>query len=352
MKLAILTIQSMNYGNRLQNWALQNTLIALGHNVETIRRDAGIHGSLITKLKTMKRAVGHIKHLHDWIGSFHKFDRMISFSKAIVSKEFVSADLTTRYDAFIVGSDQVWNPDFDMNSELDYLPFIDRGRKVAYAASFGVSDICEDREKTAQLLRGFKSISVREDAGAEIVYKLTGQRIAVVLDPTMLVSVDEWSRLSTKPDVTGVDTPYLLKYVLGNDVHKMEIESIAQNQGLQVIDLGGNDLPVGPSEFLWLIEHAKVVCIDSFHGSVFSLLFHRPFVIFERQSANADMSSRFDTLCRVFDMGHHRFCSPEFDYERCLDEDWGAFERRLAAERERSLGWLSRALEEVGGRDA
>lgn len=352
MKLAIITIQSMNYGNRLQNWALQKTLIDLNQNVETLRRDAGMRGSLITKLKTIKKTIGRLKHLRDWIGAFHKFDRIIHFSNAILSKEFVSADLANRYDAFIVGSDQVWNPDFDMNSELEYLPFVDCGRKVAYAASFGVSDISEDRERTAQLLKGFKSISVREDAGAEIVYKLTRQRIAVVLDPTMLVSVDVWRRLSTKPDVTGVDAPYLLKYVLGNDVHKMEIEKIAQDQGLQIIDLGDNGLPVGPSEFLWLIEHAKAVCIDSFHGSVFSLLFHRPFVIFERQGANADMSSRFDTLCRIFDMGHHRFCSSEFDYGRCLDEDWGTFERRLAIERARSLGWLKSALDEIGNKNA
>lgn len=351
MKIGILTIQSMNFGNRLQNWALQEILRGFQFEVETIQRDAGIHGALSSKVKALRRPFGRLVHRHDWVGAFYKFDKLISFSKSIVSKEFVSSNLQDQFDTFVVGSDQVWNPDFAFNSELDYLPLVDPEYKIAYAASFGVSKISTNRARTAKLLSGFKAISVREDAGANIIQDLNGGHADIVLDPTMLVSVDKWGTISTKPGIPNIDAPYLLKYVLGDDAHKNEIETIARNNGLQIIDLENRELPVGPAEFVWLIEHAQIVCIDSFHGSVFSLLFHRPFVIFERVSADADMSSRFDTLCRLFDMGHHRFCSADFDYDRCLNENWDAFEQKLASERARSLEWLKQALEGIGGRD-
>lgn len=342
----------MNCGNRLQNWALQEVLAAMGHDVETLRRDAGINGSLRSKMRALKSRVGAIRHLRDRYGAFRRFDRRVRFSRCVVSKEYVSPETEGSYDAFVVGSDQVWNPDFDFISELEYLPFIPAVKKLSYAASFGVSEISSNRDRTAELLRGFSSISVREDAGAAIVRDLAGVTAEVVLDPTMLVGCEAWEGVARKPGVQGLDSPYLLKYVLGDDAHDGDIAKTAGELGLSVVDLTDGFLPVGPAEFVWLIAHARMVCVDSFHGSVFSLLFHRPFVIFERQSADADMSSRFDTLCRIFDMGHHRFCSPEFDYERCLDENWGAFERRLAAERDRSLGWLRCALEGVGGCDA
>ena len=342
----------MNCGNRLQNWALQEVLTAMGHDVETLRRDAGTNGSLRSKVRTLKSRVGVIRHLHDRYGAFRRFDGLVRYSQCVVSKEYISPEIEDSYDAFVVGSDQVWNPDFDFISELEYLPFVPATKKLSYAASFGVSEISSNRGRTAELLRGFNSISVREDAGVVIVRDLAGVPAEIVLDPTMLVGREAWERVARKPGIKGLDSPYLLKYVLGDDAHEGDIVKTAGELGLSVVDLTDGSLPVGPAEFVWLIAHAEMVCVDSFHGSVFSLLFHRPFVIFERQSADADMSSRFDTLCRAFGMGHHRFCSSDFDYGRCLDEDWDAFERTLADERSRSLGWLRDALDKVSGRDA
>ena len=342
-----MTILSINYGNRLQNYALQEVLRAQGHQVDSLRRDAGFGNSFAGSLRAAKRVLGTFRN-HGRKVRFARFGRRITISRLTASREYVSPGLAGAYDAFIIGSDQIWNPDFDFNSNLEYLPFVPSPQKLAYAASFGISRITENRELTASYLRDIPSISVREDAGAAIVEDLTGARAEVVLDPTMLLDVEEWRAIAQKPAMSIIDVPFMLKYVLGDDAYEDAIDGFARERGLAVINLSDKSLPVGPAEFVWLIANASMVCTDSFHASVFSLLFHRPFIIFERQSADADMSSRFDTLCRVFDMEHHRFCADGFNLARCEGEDWDNFERRLASECARSLAWLENSLSRVG----
>ena len=348
MKTAILTIQSINYGNRLQNYALQTVLESYGNCVESLGREAGFHGSTIAKLKTAKRRLGALRHRHDKLGSFYHFDtQFVSFSNAVVSKEHVTPCLESSYDSFVIGSDQVWNPDFEFNSELDYLPMVPSEKKIAYAASFGVSEITENREKTAELLDGIKSISVREAAGANIVRDLTGRDVPVVLDPTLLLDPTDWQKVSVKPGKVDCSSPYVFKYVLGNDVNDGRIAALAASHGLEVIDVMDDALAIGPSEFVWLIAHSDLVCTDSFHASVFALLHHRPLAVYERVSADADMSSRFDTLCSNFGLVGHRSSEASFGEETIFGTDWNDVEMRLASLRESSLVWLRDALDGV-----
>lgn len=348
MKTAILTIQSVNYGNRLQNYALQTVLENCGNCVESLGREAGFRGSTITKLKTAKRRLGALRHRHDKLGSFCHFDtQFVFFSNAVVSKEHVTPSLESSYDSFVIGSDQVWNPDFDFNSELEYLPMVPAEKKIAYAASFGVSEITENREKTAELLDGIKYISVREAAGANIVHDLTGRDVPVVLDPTLLLDPADWQKVSVKPEKVDCSRPYVFKYVLGNDVNDGRIAALATSRGLDVIDVMDDALAIGPSEFVWLIAHSDLVCTDSFHASVFALLHHRPLAVYERVSADADMSSRFDTLCSNFGLVGHRSSETSFGEEAIFGTDWDGVEMRLAALRESSLAWLRGALDGV-----
>lgn len=347
MKAAILTIQSDNYGNRLQNFALQKVLSSYGYQVESLRRYAGFGNPIVRTLRNMKHSFDLVCK-HDKKALFNQFDRRISFSKYVVSPEYITPSMDSAFEMFVMGSDQIWNPDFHFNSDLEYLPFVPSCKKIAYAASFGVTRIDSDKMLTAFYLHNISRISVREDAGAEIVSNLIGYRPEVVIDPTMLLTANEWSQIAIRPHIDAIHSPYLLKYVLGDDIHGQEIDELARSRGLGVVDLTVQSLPVGPAEFVWLIGHADMVCIDSFHGSVFSLLFHRPFIIYERQSADADMSSRFDTLCRLFGMDHHRVGSTSFDLDRCFNEDWTAFEFALSTERQKSLDWLSSAIEQAG----
>lgn len=338
-----MTIQSQNFGNRLQNYALQEVLRSMGHGASSARRSRP--EPVLSALK--RRVRGLVKR--DRTSLFRAFDdRYVAYSRDVVAREYVSPGMAEHADAYVMGSDQIWNPTFPFNSELDYLPFLPSHMKIAYAASFGVDRIERDRDLTAGYLRDIRSVSVREDAGARIVRELTGRDVPVVLDPTMLLPAGRWAEIESRPSVPAADGPFCLKYVLGEDANAGRIDALAAERGLALVDLSDASLPVGPAEFVWLVRHAGLVCTDSFHASVFSTLFHRPLVIFERRGAEADMSSRFDTLCRALSLGHHRFNGPGFDMGRCEGEDWGRVDAALAAERERSLAWLAGALEGAG----
>ena len=348
MKIAILTIQSINYGNRLQNYALQKTLERMGHQVESLRREAHFSGSLHNAFHAAKRKLGILKHRTDKVGAFRRFDRRyVSFSKATVSKEYVTPGFSAEYDCCVIGSDQVWNPDFHFNSELEYLPMVRSDKKLAYAASFGVSEIKENRELTASYLDSIAFVSVRETAGAKIIYDLTGREVPVVLDPTLLLGSDDWRAIASKPSFAFCDTPFAFKYVLGDDVNNMRIDELAERHGLAVIDAMDDSLSIGPSEFVWLVAHSSLVCTDSFHASVFALLYHKPLAIFERVSADADMSSRFDTLCSTFGLVGHRSSESSFGEDAIFGTDWDDVDGRLGEFRKSSLFWLENALNGV-----
>ena len=348
MKLGILTIQSVNYGNRLQNYALQHVLENYGYQVESLRRDGSIMGPLSSKVKYLKQCLGLLKHINDRNSLFREFNnRYINFSNGTATKEFISPGLLDSYSAFIIGSDQVWNPDFTFNSEFEYLPMVAPEKKIAYAASFGVSSIVSNRDETARLLNGIRSISVRESAGSNIVCDLTGRDVAVVLDPTLLLDSADWEAVSVKPKGVACDQPYLFKYVLGNDINNARIEELAASFRIAIIDVMDKSLNIGPSEFVWLISHSDLVCTDSFHASVFALLHHKPLAIFERVSTDADMSSRFDTLCSNFGLNGHRSSESSFGPKAIFSTDWDDVDARLAILRESSNNWLASALEGV-----
>ena len=345
MKTAILTIQSVNYGNRLQNYALQTVLNGLGNEVESLCRYKSFKGSLKDKAQALKCILVRAKHRNDKVPAFKLFDRdNIQFSCGTVTRDYITPGVLDSYDCFVIGSDQVWNPDFDFNSEVEYLPMVPADKKVSYAASFGVSEITENRARTAELLDGIKCVSVRESAGANIVRDLTGRKVPVVLDPTLLLGPDDWKRVSKKPAKVDCDSPFVFKYMLGNDVNERRIGQMAQDRGLAIVDVMDPSLAIGPSEFVWLIAHSELVCTDSFHASVFALLHHKPLAIFERDSADADMSSRFDTLCSSFGLEGHRSSEESFGDDAVFGTDWEAFETRLKGLRADSLEWLESAI--------
>lgn len=347
MNLAIMTIQSINYGNRLQNYALQTVLSGLNNNVESLRRGYSFNGPLKSRLRAVKHQFGRVKHRNDSIGAFDRFDREnIIFSSSTVSKEYVSNDFS-KYDLFVIGSDQVWNPDFNFNSELEYLPMVPNHKKIAYAASFGISEITVNRCRTAELLNDIPFISVREYAGAQIVKDLTGRDVPVVLDPTMLLTTSDWSKVAKKPKEINCDAPFVFKYVLGNDVNEAKIQKLADYHGLAIVDVMDESLVLGPAEFVWLAAHSELVCTDSFHASVFALLHHKPLAIFERVSSDADMSSRFDALCTSFGLVGHRSSEDIFSEGTIFETDWDDFESRLTLLREDSLNWLKNSMSKV-----
>ena len=314
---AIITcIGKSNFGNRLQNYALQKVLEDYDIKVETLNNT-----SLLNNVENYEQS---LKEYNDYqeekkkrdyenrhrIAYFEEFDKNVVFAE-----EFITAiNLPeTNYDYYIVGSDQIWNPFHGKLRDLDLLYCIDPSKRISYAASIGIDEIPENfKEKTKRELLKFKSISLREEKGKELVEELTGREdIKVVLDPTMLLTDEEWSKLAKKPKQLKTEK-YILNYFLGklSPERDKEIKRIAKKYGCEIINILDKEGPfyeTGPSEFLYLEKNAFLICTDSFHSSVFSILFNRPFIIFNREDAQVSMNSRLDTLINTFKLENRTF---------------------------------------------
>ena len=265
------------------------------------------------------------------------------------------------YDAVIVGSDQLWTP-AGIKSRFYNLLFVpDSVRKVSFATSFGVGEIPASQKKaTAGYLRRIDFLSVRETRGAEIVRELTGREAEVALDPTLLLTGDEWRDVFPEQRVT--EGPYILAYFLGsNEAHRDAVDALKKKTGLKVVtipfmdvflkrdlDFGDEQLfDVGPVEFLNLIRGAEYICTDSFHGSVFSILNHKQFMTFNRTN-NSDRqtrNSRIDSLFGLLRLDGRRYTDTESllrDIGRPID--YGQVDRALSGLREQTFRFLGRAL--------
>ena len=319
LRFGILTIYGMdNFGNRLQNYALQEFIKENFGYVETIENIEGVYnddklGLCKFKIKNWIRA--HIPKNIIWkkYSYFYYFNKLINTSSIHIDSNHVPVDLYKKYDYFLTGSDQVWNPNFNRISDIDFLTFCKNKQKIAFSASFGVSKL-EDNQKEYfyKNINSIPNISVREDSGKCIIKELgIKNNVEVLADPTMLISPEKWRSISKKPK-NFPNKKYIFKYFLGNmSAEKTnQMVLLAKENDLDIIDiLDINDACYcsGPAEFLYLEEHAELVLTDSFHSCVFAILFERPFVVYERDDNNKDMSSRLDTLLNKFELSKNKY---------------------------------------------
>lgn len=351
MRVGIITIPDFdNYGNRLQNYALQTALQKIGCEPisyvpfrptyfkyfikKLLRNESGSISETLSEIHRMK--------------SFLVFDR--NFVKTEVVKESVfNKNLAEQCDYFVAGSDQIWNPNWGKYLyENMFLRFANRNQRIAYAPSFGVNTIpVEWIEKYAIGLKEFSNLSVREDRGALIVKELIQQDVPVVLDPTMLLSEAEWIRVAKMPTSIKKDEKYILTYFLGeisndckeyienlNTIHNFKIYSLLDKSDKKLFE-------TGPSEFLALIYNAELVLTDSFHASVFSIIFKKSFIVFPRKGMGEEMSSRLTTLLEKFSLTNRMYPrTMEEIFELHLDH----VDEVLEVERKRSYQYLKAAL--------
>lgn len=220
-----------------------------------------------------------------------------------------------RYSAVVCGSDQIWLPSHAIEKYY-LLYFLPKSvKKIAYAPSFGVSEIPPlVRSDYKKAIADFDTVTTRENRGKEIVKELTGRECSVVVDPTLLLSAEEWERL------LGICKPvykekYVFSYFIGSSIeHRQFARKYADSIGAKLIilpnvsevvpaDLEYSDYApydVGPSEFVNLIKNSEAVFTDSFHGTVFSLIFGKNFFSFERfrSSSKASTNSRIYSLLK------------------------------------------------------
>lgn len=312
IKVGILTINDdNNYGNRLQNYALQEFIRKYNIEVETIKNDADVFGWFKIKLKIKRILKKMLKYNFAYEfekrrSYFKKFNTNIKFSKIKININKIDKNLGKQYDYFFAGSDQIWNPTFGRMSDIDFLTFAEEEKRNSFAASFGINKIPEEmKEYYKDRLKKFKNISVREDEGKKIIEDLTDRKdIKVLIDPTMLLNASEWDKVMLKPKKMQ-NEQYILNYFLGKlpeEIDK-EIRKIAKENNCKIINILDPKDPfyvTGPSEFLYLEKNAFLICTDSFHSTIFAILYNRPVIVFNRNDKRIDMSSRLNTLLHKF----------------------------------------------------
>lgn len=372
-KIGILTLNGyFNYGNRLQNYALQEFINMNGFECETIINDTIIDKSSLFEInkknkiknlldKDFRQIYSAInkrinsKKINDINNErtklFKDFSRKyINETKFSIKYGEIDKNLETKYDYFITGSDQVWNP-FDFKvSEVSFLTFAPKHKRISYAPSFGVYDIPQqERENYKKWLSEMKHISVREDAGAKIVKELTGKEVPVVIDPTMILTKEQWLSVAKKSKAKP-KKKYLLTYLLGegSKEHKQKIKKISEKYNLEIVNLGTikdvEHYVTGPSEFIDYINDASIFFTDSFHGCVFSMLLDTPFVVCTRvgQDSKTSMESRIDTFLEKFELKERRYSNiNNIDIFQC---DYTKSNELLEKERKIAMDYLSDAL--------
>ena len=355
MKIGIVTINDdNNYGNRLQNYAVQFFLEK--NNIEniTIKNNDTINNREENKIqyniKYMKRQLGKYKKMikikKGRQKCFWDFDKNIKYTNNFfyINKK----EIRKKYDYYIVGSDQVWNPKFGRLKDIDLLSFAKPEQRIAFSASFAIDKLPEEfKSKAKRELEKFKAISVREYRGKEIVEELTGRKdVQVLVDPTMLLNSEEWDEVAKKPEQLKTDK-YILNYFLGeiSEKRRKEIERIAKENNCEIINMLDKNSPfyqTGPSEFLYLEKNAFLICTDSFHSSVFAILYNRPFVVFDREDANVKMNSRLDTLLKKFKL-ENRWYEDKITEEQ-LQVDYKESYMILEGERKKAKEFLENAI--------
>lgn len=309
MKIGIYTQPlSHNYGGILQNYALQQVLKKMGHTSVTIHHGQKTHWSntkcIIHNLLRPFTNQPHwgvlsIKKLNKLKAPFKPFIiKNLKTTKSIVkcTSEIVEQQ---QFDVIVVGSDQVWRPCYnDIYSSFLLFAKDVNIPKIAYAASFGVDNWEYTHEQTkvcAELIKQFKAVSVREMSGIDLCKKYLNVEAVNVLDPTLLLDKSDYSLLCK--DIPKAEKGYLLVYILDEDKSKEAyVNEFASKNNLSVKQIHAeNKVSLSIEEWLALFRDATIVVTDSFHGTVFSILFQKEFISLINKGRGA---SRFESLLK------------------------------------------------------
>lgn len=337
--LAIVTY-TVNYGTFLQAFATQTSIRKLGYDTEILNIDSVIDDVTRKRRRYFLRQIINISELKSYRSTISailakkfvkKYKSFIALREAKFKKFkdefFIPGQLCNswlglqehcrNFSSVVVGSDQLWRPANIAGNfyTLNFVP--DDINKVSYSTSFGLSKIRDDQEEVAKnFLSRIQHLSCREESGANIIKELTGRTAAVVCDPTLLLTKDEWGRFLQEEPL--IKEEYILMYLLGdNKKHREYVKNLAKKTKCKIIGvLHGagyiygdeayvDEAPsdIGPFDFLNLIQHARYVCTDSFHGCVFSIIFERDFYVFKRFSDCDKMSTNNRVIGLINRMG-------------------------------------------------
>ena len=361
MKIGILTwLHNGNYGSILQAYALQKALRNQGYQTENIDYAPSTVKKVENLIKNKnslklflekwdaycaKKVAGSPRELSEKQKKFDDFrENYINITQQYSSPKEV-ATIDGEFDAYICGSDQIWSP--VLLNPVFYFDFLsDTERKIAYACSFGVSSIKGKKAtKITNYLNRFDYISVRESSGCEIVKNLTGKVVPVMPDPTLLLQRTDWDKVS-KYNLNLNN--YIFCYFLSwNEDYWKYVENVSQQLGYQIVivpsvkqtyQVDAKILKnIGPEEWVGLVKNASYVITDSFHGTVFSIIYNKPFTVLKRFSDDNPRSqnSRIYTLLEhynltnrlgintdIFNLQEYTKVNSQVEYDRRYALEW------------------------------
>lgn len=356
MNIFTVTYLINNYGSVLQAFALQKCLKDFGGNPTIVRTKAPGKESLMHSLRAIIKPQKHYSFLQRLKKELQKnkfvdknnkisgfINSYISVTEIDSIEEFnkkVSSD-----DVFIAGSDQIWNVINSTLSRWYSLQWIDSNKKYSYAASIGLDKLTDlQKQLYADGLLGFQTISLRESQAVGLLTPLfKGKEVRQDLDPTLLFDGSFWRKMESK---RLIDEPYVFVYMLRPDMNVIKLaKQVAKKHGYKVIYTGlyANKMTgvaticdAGIEDFLSYIDNAETVITNSFHGTVFSVLFNKPFLSVKLETTSSRVESFLSMTgleSRLVETPFQENIIPEVDYQKA--------EHILENERKKSLDYLA-----------
>lgn len=330
-KVLLTTVFSgYNYGSSLQVLATKTILKELGYDCRLVAMKSLIKGrdirikKLITILirSWLIRGKNGANALSTYKGSYNKVmigdsvTRFEQFTNEYLEPHYMSWNSMKRLAkeciACFAGSDQIWNSSTMYVDPMYYLRFAPAEKRIAFAPSFGRDFVAEyNKKKMSKWISDFAYLSVREDSGVRLIKELTGRDAIHLIDPTLMVKGETWKNTL---NLQNKQKNYILTYFLDkpSESARKAIAELKETLKCEVIaipyqfdDMSYCDkvVPTGPIEFLDLINNAKCVLTDSFHGTAFSINLHTPFYVFGRNYGTAhSQNSRIESILKMMNM--------------------------------------------------
>lgn len=366
--LTLTTYEGYNYGASLQAYALQHFLKLQGHDTAIIRfepeylmryyafwyvnPDSRLNANPITRMlyRIMKWGQRRTTLKRKRVFDYFNHQILTETEQKWSSSEMLMHD-PPKADLYLCGSDQVWNVLYEAGRDpVFYLEFVKEGKKASYAASFSFLDLPKEHfVRIQRSLQKFDAVSVRELQGKELVEKM-GVDAAWVLDPVFLLSVSEWDSLINRKEILSyepcdIKEKYLLIYDFEGNAklkefainysrrHNLKIFAITDRFPLCYADK--NFKNAGPVDFIRMIKGCDCFISNSFHGTAFSIIFHKPFFVFNREKAK--VNSRMQSLLQLFGL-EDRIVVDE--NEKSYSIDWEKIDKIRGIKHMESINFL------------
>jgi hypothetical protein len=368
MKIGILTFcNGENYGASLQCFALKQTIEKMGYNVEVINfyKQAEYGKEKLLSKAYIARMIYNLPFKKSLRRRTVKFEEYNSGMLSIFKKQKITEELIAKhcdkFDLIVFGSDQIWNLDSRVydKSKVYFGDFDFDGKKISYAASFGddIKFAEENAEYIINKLSQFHRVSVREKSGNDFLINV-GIDCVQSPDPTLIVNESLWEELVSVNRIIKQD--YILYYSVNCRKYSWRVaQKLSKETGLEVINLVPHPkiigagfkqrYDIGPIEFLNLVRNASYVVTNSFHGTVFSIIFQKPFLsVFDEINGEKVIEERKHTLLNNLGLTDHEITGSTIINEELIntikDYDFSLSKKRLIGLREGAIEYLKEGL--------